>query len=128
MDHNPEDIIRRRYKIIISLGGGGFGKTYLAEDQQLFNRQCVVKQLKPQPNILNALSGAALKARFDREADCLAKLGEHPQIPTLLDKFDENQEFYIVQKFIEGAGLKNEIIMGQPWSEEKVIALLRNVL
>ncbi len=128
MDHQPGDIIRRRYQIISSLGGGGFGQTYLAEDRQLFNRKCVVKQLKPQPNILKVLPWADLKARFDKEADCLAKLGDHPQIPALLDKFEENQEFYFVQQFIDGAGLNKEIIIGQPWSEEKVIALLRNVL
>ncbi|MBW4491545.1 MAG: tetratricopeptide repeat protein [Oscillatoria princeps RMCB-10] len=128
MDRKPGEIIGERYKIIRPLGGGGFGKTYLAEDQQLSNRQCVVKQLKPQPHILKVLPWADLKARFDKEANCLANLGDHPQIPALLDKFEDNQEFYLVQQFIDGAELSKEILRGQPWSEENVIALLRDVL
>lgn len=128
MDRKPGEIIGERYKIIRPLGGGGFGKTYLAKDQQLSNRQCVVKQFKPLPNILRVVPLENLKARFDKEADCLANLGDHPQIPALLDKFEENQEFYLVQQFIDGAELSKEILRGQPWSEEKVIALLRDVL
>ena len=50
-------ILRNHYKIIKSLGTGGFGDTYLAQDLDLpGNPKCVVKHLKPKsldPIVLN---------------------------------------------------------------------------
>ena len=46
-------ILRQRYKIIQSLGSGGFGDTYLAEDLDLPGKpKCVVKHLKPKISFL----------------------------------------------------------------------------
>jgi serine/threonine protein kinase len=41
-------LLRKRFKPIKVLGQGGFGRTYLAEDQDKLNRRCVLKQLMPQ--------------------------------------------------------------------------------
>ena len=35
--------LRDRYHIIRPLGGGGFGRTFLAEDRDKLNELCVVK-------------------------------------------------------------------------------------
>jgi serine/threonine protein kinase len=44
-------VISGRYQIIQSLGGGGFGQTFLAEDLQLpDHHKCVVKRLQPTSN------------------------------------------------------------------------------
>jgi serine/threonine protein kinase len=116
-----------RYYIIKHLGRGGFGQTYLAEDRQMpTHPRCVVKQLKPlsaKPAVLQIASRL-----FNKEAEVLYKLGSHDQIPRLLAHFEENQEFYLVQEFIEGHDLSGEISPGKRLSEEEVIALLRDVL
>ena len=97
-----------RYSIIRHLGGGGFAQTYLAEDSQLpGNHLCVVKQLKPQATDPNTLQVA--RRLFDTEAQVLYKLGNHDRIPRLFAYFEENQEFYLVQEFIEGHDLNQEI-------------------
>ncbi|MBD1940798.1 serine/threonine protein kinase, partial [Coleofasciculus sp. FACHB-712] len=116
-----------RYQIIKHLGGGGFGQTYLAEDQQLpGNPQCVVKQLKPKAN--DSLTLEVARRLFDREVQVLYRLGNHNQIPQLLAHFEEEQEFYLVQEFIEGHELKQELPVGKQLREDFVIVLLQDLL
>jgi serine/threonine-protein kinase len=55
-------------------------------------------------------------------------LGDHPQIPRLLAYFDENQEFFLVQEYIDGHTLSEELIPGQPWSEDQVLQMLLEIL
>jgi serine/threonine protein kinase len=116
-----------RYQIINSLGGGGFGETYVACDTQLPGTpQCVVKKLKPQSNDPETLQTA--RRLFDTEAQVLYQLGTHEQIPQLRAFFEENQEFYLVQEFIEGHDLSVELIPGTVYSQEQVILLLQEIL
>ncbi|HEY9831662.1 MAG TPA: serine/threonine-protein kinase, partial [Stenomitos sp.] len=116
-----------RYQIVQHLGGGGFGQTYLAEDLQLpSNPLCVVKQLKPRST--DPLTLQTAKRFFDREAEVLYKLGNHDQIPRLLAHFEQEQEFYLVQEFIQGHDLKQELPLGRRLSEAQVIVLCQDIL
>ncbi|MDT9180450.1 MAG: serine/threonine-protein kinase [Limnospira sp. PMC 1291.21] len=137
--HSPKNIIPQimqvgqllggRYQIESSLGKGGFGETYLARDIHLPDYpHRIVKQLKPsstQPRVLKVAQDW-----FDREAKTLYKLGEHSQIPQLFALFQENQEFYLVQEYIEGHDLTDEICPqnGIPLKEPQVTQLLREIL
>ncbi len=116
-----------RYYIVKHLGGGGFGQTYLAEDRQLpGNPLCVVKQLKPQAT--DPLTLQVSQRLFDREAQVLYKLGKHDQIPQLLAHFEQEQEFYLVQEFIEGHELKQELAVGKQLNENQVMTLCGDIL
>jgi serine/threonine protein kinase len=116
-----------RYKIVKHLGGGGFGQTYLAQDLQLPGHPiCVVKQLKPKSTDPTTFEIA--RRLFDREAQVLYKLGNYDQIPRLLAHFEEQQEFYLVQEFIEGDELKREMPFGNPLSEIQVITICGDIL
>ncbi len=97
--------LNNRYQIIESLGRGGFGETFLAIDTHLpSGRKCVIKQLKP--SIESPVIPDWLKERFQREAAILEDLGEkNPQIPQLYAYFSENNNFYLVQEWIEGLTL-----------------------
>ncbi|NJL87143.1 MAG: tetratricopeptide repeat protein [Leptolyngbyaceae cyanobacterium SM1_1_3] len=116
-----------RYQIISHLGGGGFGQTYLAEDWHLPSQpQCVVKQLKPR--VTDGLSFEAAQRLFDAEASALYQLGCHSQIPRLLAHFEENRQFYLVQEYIEGTLLYDELTPQNLFSEAQVIELMQDVL
>jgi serine/threonine-protein kinase len=122
-----ETLLAGHYQIIQHLGGGGFGQTFLARDSHLpGNPWCVVKQLKPLFNEPEALATA--KRLFDREAETLYRLGTHDQIPRLLAHFEQGGEFYLVQEFVEGHPLNEEIIPGKQMSEAEAIALLQDIL
>ncbi|MEL6223835.1 MAG: serine/threonine-protein kinase [Cyanobacteria bacterium J06626_14] len=116
-----------RYKIIGQLGAGGFSRTFLVQDLHLPNNpRCVIKQLKPQT--MEPKSMEMARRLFDTEARVLYQVGEHGQIPTLLAHFEEHQEFYLAQEYIEGIQLSWEISKRAPFSETRTILLLREIL
>lgn len=123
-----DQLLNDRYKIICDLAEGGMGQTFIAEDLLISgNPKCVVKKLKPASNDSSFLITA--KQRFFNEAVILEKLGrQHDQIPKLLDSFEENQEFYLVQELVYGQPLSTELPLGQRWTEPQVINLLQDVL
>jgi len=120
-------ILDGRYEIISKLGEGGFGATYLAIDRKLPDQnQCVVKHFSPKATDINTLSHA--RRLFETEAKVLNRLGNHDRVPRLLAHFEEDQKFYLVQEFVDGYDLSREINRNKQWSEEKVIALLQDIL
>ena len=125
---NIGTVLRNRYRIMEVLGSGGFGDTYLAEDLDLPRHpRCVVKQLRPKDSNPEVLRIA--KALFEREAEYLYRIGNaHPEIPDLFAHFTEGGEFYLVQEYIEGHSLAQEIPQGKKLSEPEVIRLLLDIL
>lgn len=97
--HQPGDIIAERYRIIDTLGQGGNGITYKAEDLKS-SEQVALKALS-----LHHMSDWKQMELFDREAQTLASLN-HPGIPKYLDYFQvdtpEDRGFYIVQQLVVG--------------------------
>jgi serine/threonine protein kinase len=124
--HVPLIILRNRYRPVKSLGGGGFGKTYLAEDTDKLNEKCVIKQFAPQVQETAVLQKAT--ELFEQEARRLQQLGEHPQIPTLLAYFQEDSRLYLVQQFIDGQNLLKELQQQGTFSEGKIRDLLQDLL
>ncbi|UBF27790.1 tetratricopeptide repeat protein [Kovacikia minuta CCNUW1] len=124
---NPDSVVGKRYKLISQLGVGGFGQTFLAQDLHLPDRpRCVVKRLLGRASNTKHLQTA--RRLFNTEAKVLYQLGKHSQIPSLFAHFEENQEFYLVQEFVEGESLTRQIVKGKPWSEDRVVLLLRDIL
>ncbi|NEQ27579.1 MAG: serine/threonine protein kinase, partial [Microcoleus sp. SIO2G3] len=83
---SPLAPLRGRYHAIQPLGQGGFGRTYLAVDDDRLNARCVIKQFSPQIQGTKSLEKAIYL--FNQEAVRLHELGEHSQIPTLLEYFE----------------------------------------
>ncbi|ADI66077.1 serine/threonine-protein kinase [Trichormus azollae] len=120
-------LLDHRYQVIRILATGGFGQTYIAHDtKRPGNPICVVKHLKSASTDPKIFETA--KRLFNNEAETLEKLGNHDQIPRLLAYFDENEEFFLVQEYIDGHTLSEELIPGEPWSESQVMQMLLEVL
>lgn len=120
-------LLDRRYRVLKLLSSGGFSQTYLAEDTRRPSQPtCVVKHFKPASDDPEFLQEA--RARFHREAETLETLGTHDQIPRLLAFFEEDQEFFLVQEFVDGTALSDELLGGTRYDEAAALALLEDVL
>ena len=90
-------------------------------------RHCVIKQLKPDasdPKILQVI-----RERFRQEAVILEALGNSSdQIPSLYAYFNEGEEFYLAQEWIEGETLTQIIQRQGPLKEQTVTAILSSLL
>ncbi|MEG4393078.1 bifunctional serine/threonine-protein kinase/ABC transporter substrate-binding protein [Microcoleus sp. BROC3] len=125
----PGDILRDRYQIIGKLGEGGFAKTYTANDAlgSPENPLCVVKEIPPPESNDGRLLEEA-QQQFEKEAKTLKYLDKCPQIPKLIDRFQEQGKFYLIQEYIDGNPLNKEIVSGRQFQESAVIDLLLDIL
>ncbi|MEH2236857.1 CHASE2 domain-containing protein [Nostoc sp.] len=121
-------LLSGRYKISKTLGAGGFGRTYLAQDtQRPGNPICVVKKLMPARQDTRFLQIA--RRLFNSEAEILESLGKHHQIPELLAYFEDDHEFYLIQEYIEGHTLSEELPPVQNVQNESfVMEMFKQVL
>ncbi|MEA5502573.1 serine/threonine-protein kinase [Halotia wernerae UHCC 0503] len=132
-------ILDGRYIPINLLGRGGFGAAFLARDRRIPGiRTCVVKQFQPVGDLTSTQLQLAQQL-FEREAEVLAQIGnEHEQIPELFAFFpvtvpslqpgQEDQFFYLVQEYIDGQNLEEELIQKGRFSEQQVLQVLQEIL
>jgi serine/threonine protein kinase, bacterial len=120
-------LLRDRYRSSRILGRGGFATTFLAVDEGLPGQPtCVIKQLRPVVNAAHILEMS--RELFQREAATLGKIGNHPQLPRLLDYFETEQDFYLIQEYVSGATLQQEVRRSGQFDEPMVKEVLREVL
>ncbi|HEY9710900.1 MAG TPA: serine/threonine-protein kinase, partial [Oculatellaceae cyanobacterium] len=120
-------LLRDRYRVSKALGQGGFGATFLAQDESLPGDPCcVIKQLRPTATVSHILPMA--RELFEREAQTLGRIGNHPQVPRLLDYFEDNHQFYLVQEYISGSTLQQEVKRSGALSEAGVKQFLSEIL
>ncbi|PZV03590.1 MAG: hypothetical protein DCF22_26085 [Leptolyngbya sp.] len=106
--------LQNRYCAIKLLGQGKFSRTFLAVDQAN-STQCVIQQYwSDRPD-------AVLVTK-------LRTVGQHPQLPTLLDDFEQNGIYYLVQEYVEGENLATEIATQGRFTTTAVWEILESVL
>jgi serine/threonine protein kinase len=120
-------LLRNRFRVIRVLSDeGGFGRTYLSEDTDKLNERCVIKQLAPK--FQGTWSQKKAMDLFAEEAKRLQELGEHPQIPTLLAYFEQDNCLYLVQQFIHGQNLLKELEQRKAYRPGEIQAILLHLL
>lgn len=126
-----------KYRIIKSLGSGGFGITYLAE-QVLAERMVCIKEFFPKQyykrdgNTQHASIATegnvqimdAFKLKFMKEARTIARL-DHPNIIHIHDIFEENGTAYYVMEYIEGRSILDVLKEHGAFDEAQALQYVR---
>ena len=122
-------ILQNRYRIVEILGQGGFGRTYLAEDQGRFNELCAIKELIPAASENYAWEKS--QELFQREASILYQI-QHPQVPQFRATFEQDQRLFLVQDYVAGKTYQTLInerrSHGLTFSATEVLQLIRQLL
>ena len=127
------------YRIIETLGRGGFGVTYLAEQVSLHRRVCI-KEFFPKDYYkrdddsvsISLLSESfkenmsRFKAKFIKEAQTIATLN-HANIIPIHDVFEENNTCYYVMEYIEGESLSSIVKGSGALSEDVAVSYIKQV-
>jgi eukaryotic-like serine/threonine-protein kinase len=103
MENSPQpNSTISHYRIISSLGAGGMGEVFLAEDTKL-DRKVAIRVL-PSESVADKHS----KKRLLKEARAIAKV-DHPNICAIYEVGEENGQSFIVMQYIEGQNLSARI-------------------
>ena len=128
----PKSLLNNRYRILKPISQDGFGKTFLAVDEKhqekidSICKPCIIKQLFPQRHHVHCYPMA--EKLFRQESLLLSELSQHPQVPLLLDIFEQNGQQYIVQEWIDGQTLEEELASEGAFNEAEIRQLLQEML
>jgi len=119
-------LVADRYKPTKLLGQGGFGKTYMGTDQQT-KQPVVIKVLLSQS--ANGEYSPEEKVAFEKEAEKLKQLGEHPNIPAMICYLEMGSKLLLVQEAVDGDDLWVECCKnGVVYNEQMVWSFLTQSL
>lgn len=108
----PNFPLDNKYQLIRSLGEGGFGRVWLAEDVLITGRQVAVKQLKNE-----AIDNSLLLIEEMRYLSSL----DHPNVVKFLHHFQDNENLYLVMEYCAG-GNANTFTQQRPLDQAKAFA------
>ena len=100
------------------------GKTYLAEDIAK-DRECVIQQLALE--VWQVEERHKAKERFEKQVRRMQE-GERDKIPKVLAYFEEKESLYLVQDYIQGPTLREELKQQGIFSETQVREIWRSLL
>ena len=103
------------YKIVGTLGEGGMGAVYKADDLKL-KRTVALKFISTQ-----SAFDEKNKIRFIREAQTAAAVN-HPNICTVYEIDEREDKFFIAMEYVEGESLKDRIASG-PLQVDKAVTI-----
>ncbi|MBM3463514.1 MAG: hypothetical protein FJX76_15550 [Armatimonadetes bacterium] len=109
-----ERILQKRYRIVRALGRGGLGAVYLCDDLRLPGKQWALKVMhSPEEGMYEKF-----RETFEREASTLSRL-RHPNLPVMVDFFEEGEDCCLVMEYIEGENLAEHVRRRGPLNERE---------
>ncbi|MEB3339195.1 tetratricopeptide repeat protein [Okeania sp.] len=127
MDTKIGKVVDKRYRFIKLINSTILGETYLAEDtHRPGSPQCLVKEIKL--GSFNQENREVILLLFQEKVEKIDTLSKHEGLPNLLAYFEENDNIYLVEDYIVGNSLAEDLGKDEPFLEGEVINILREAL
>lgn len=120
-------VLQGRYEVLRLIGQGGMGSVFLARDQRLHGRTCVIKKLRD--DFYREEDRLKARAFFEREMAVLSQL-RHPHIVQILDFFTEADDYYLVMEYVQGNNLYQMLRQdrqGEPFPQRVVVEWVEQI-
>lgn len=120
-------LLKKRYRIMRKIAQGGMGAVYESTDTKArTGTRWAVKEMSPAA--LPASERTQAIADFRREAQMLASL-EHPNLPKVVETFEEMGKNFLVMEFVAGRTLQNVLDSTPgPLPEERIRVWARQII
>jgi serine/threonine protein kinase len=105
-EHVPAAFASGRYEVERLLGEGAKKRVYLARDTRL-DRPVAIGVIKQEG------LDAEGRARVQREARAMGRLGDHPHIVTVHDVVEEDGDLYLVSQYVPGGDLETRLAQAE---------------
>lgn len=106
---------------------GRSGSASLVEDLDLpESPHYLIKQFQGSDD--NLVAKSLNQRLFEAQVSILYKVGQHPQIPALVAKFEEDGNKYLVREYIEGELLSQELAQDFIWTQTQVFDFLMDLM
>lgn len=120
-------IVDKRYCIIKPISSNILGQIYLAGDtRRPGSPQCVVREIRL--NNFNPEHRQIILSLFQKKVEKIDSLSLHDQLPNLLAYFQEENNIYLIEDYIVGSSISEELAIGKPLLETEVINILAEIL
>lgn len=116
MNNYQETLFSGRYSVVKVLGKGGMGTVYLAKNLKLGTLWAIKEIRKNTQNKLNFLA----------EPNIMKKL-DHPAIVKIFDIDEDENSIYIVEEFVEGVSVEDELLKKKCIEEKTVIEWAKQI-
>ncbi|MUG98361.1 protein kinase [Scytonema sp. UIC 10036] len=124
--HNS--LLNNRYRILKVITTGKFSQAFLAVDNESpsEDQSYLIKQFFAKPHAIR--DREKVKELFHQESLLLALFSKHSQIPKFINSFEQDEQLYLVQEWIDGQSLEAELAQKGVFNEAEIRQLLRQLL
>ncbi|MEM9215986.1 MAG: protein kinase [Cyanobacteria bacterium P01_F01_bin.150] len=117
-------LLNNRFHVVKSLESDGFGETLVALDTHR-SKLCVLRCIKL--DFQSPPHQQLASRQFCKVAETLQNL-DHDQIPKLYDHFQDSNQYYLAQEWLEGPSLEASVKYDHPLPANKVCQFLIELL
>ncbi|MFE3878883.1 serine/threonine-protein kinase [Kitasatospora sp. NPDC059146] len=123
---SPGQLVGGKYRLVSSLGSGGFGRVWKAHDEHL-DVDIAIKEIWLPPAQFEEEYNERLK-RAAREARSAAKLRDHPNIVTVHEVVVDAGRPWIVMQLVNGCSLDEHVRRRGPLPRDTALKVARALL